>query len=628
MADQDHPPGTSIPGGFRDLTSPLFRRAPSPTGSPALTQHFAHRIPDDYAAEPLKWLQPVEAFLNDLHARLREPDIKDYAPNRVPISQDLSRRYRTARLHFSWRSIPVTLGIEVNREYLTTSAVMDLSGWNVDENDPVAIKLNSAIHDFNRIARARNNKIETGQRIESSEDRSNLGTPHEVIFTDTWEMFCGEILKIPLEKIGSGLGERFAAGRGFVVSLADEDPKNFILLPGHRTGINRADPGRAFHEDKHEDFRCVHTVLPLLRAGRDAFDLEYSASQLDGNCLYLSALGAKPPEPPVVPMATFLLLATHPNPHQLGWMVDRFNDLGVVRRAGLFDLPQLVKADSALRQIEPELEKTRVERARKDGQDIATAQFTKDDLSVAYASLDKAARGGDGEDRIQGGLPDRVSQSANYWEQFNQMLGDLRIKPVGDFRVYSELANRRIGDTYGAIAAIGEYYHELRRKTSGYSRHLTSIELRDLQVEMSTHIQTIAGLHATITELTKASVDQAEKIDEQTTASKDLLQNAEKGFFLVLFPYYVSHVLSEVANKFHLAQKFPEIERLFDIEKSILCFSILSGAAFVLDSWLKAKFNATFRSERACISLALVVAVIVVTAGLSALLTEHQIAAD
>ncbi len=627
MADQNNLRGPSIPGGFRDQTSLLFRRAPPPAGSPALTQHFAHRIPDAYAAEPLRWLHPVEGFLNDLHTRLTEPDIKNYVPNRLPISRDISRRYRTARIRFSWRSIPVTLGIEVHREYLTTSALMDLSGWKIDTNDAVARALNSAIRTFDRIAKARNTRIEEEKPVEP-QDRNNLSTPHEVIFTDTWEMFCHEILKIPLENIGNDLGERFAAGRGFVASLAGKDSQHFILPPDHQIRINRADPGRPFDEKKHEDFRCVHTVLPLLRAGKDAFDLEYSASQLDGNCLYLSALGAKPPEPQLVPMATFLLLATHPNPYQLGWMVDRFNDLGVVRRAGLFDLPQLIKADSALRQIEPELEKTRVERARKAGLDPATAQFTKDDLSVAYASLDKATRGGDGEDRILGGLPDRVSQSENYWKQFNQMLGDLRIKPVGDFRVYSELANRRIGDTYGAIAAIGEYYHELSRKTNGYSRHLTSIELRDLQAEMGTHIQTIAGLQSTIANLTNASVAQANSIDKHTTASRDLLQNAEKGFFLVLFPYYVSHVLTEVANKFHFARRFPKIEHFMDIDTAILCFSILSGVAFVLDSWLKERVDATSRSARTWISLPLTVLVIVITISLSALLTEHHIAGD
>jgi hypothetical protein len=552
MSDQNDLPQTPKPEEFRDLTSLLFRRAPPPTGSPALTQHFAYRIPDLYAAEPSNWLDRIEKFLEDLQTRLSKPDVKNFKRNPVPINKDPSRRYRTARVRFSWRSIPVTLSFEVHREYLTASAVMDLSGWELDETDAIAGRLHSAIRGFDQIANARNTKIKNKDPIGRGEDRDQLRIPHDVIFTETWDAFCGEILKTPLENIGDDLGERFAAGRGFVASLAGtQDPEHFILLPGHGVKINRADPGRPFKrsENEHEDFRCAHAVLPLLRAGRDAFDLEYSASQLDGNCLYLSALGAKPPEPPEppepppAPIATFLLLATHPNPHQLGWMIDRFNDLGVVRRAGLFDLPQLVRADSALRQIEPHLDRTRAQRAKEAGDEpVAIAQFTKDDLSDVYARLDKAARG-QGEDRIQGSLPDRVVQSGAYWQQFNQMLGDLRILPVGDFRVYSELANRRIGDTYGAIASIGDHYHELMGKMSEYNRQLISNELRDVQVKMSTHVKTIADLQGMIVKLTDASVAQATKIDEQTTASKDLLQNAEWGFWAVLFPYYSSTFL-------------------------------------------------------------------------------------
>jgi len=422
---------------------------------------------------------------------------------------------------------------------------MDLSEWQVDKTDITADNLDSAIRGFDRIAKARNAKIARRTPIEPGEDRGQLETPHKVIFTETWDTFCDEILKAPLEKIGDNLGERFAAGRGFVASLA-EKPENFILLPNHGVRINRADPGRPFNdgEDKHEDFRCAHTVLPLMRAGHGLHDLEHSVSQLDGNCLYITALGAKPPEMQIAPMATFLLLATHPNPYHLGWMVDRFCDLGTVRRSALFDLPQLVKADSALRQIEADLAKTRAQREKETaGEDVASAPFTKGDLFAAYANLDKAARGGDGADRIQGGLPDRVSQSGIYWEQFTQMLGDLRIKPVGDFRTYPELANRRIGDTYGAIAAIGAHYLELTDRLAGHTRQLTSSGMHDAQTDMAAHVSTISALHTTIAALTQASTEETKQIDEQTKASNKLLENAEWGFWFALFPYYSSMLI-------------------------------------------------------------------------------------
>jgi hypothetical protein len=546
MSDQHDLSRTSKPGEVRDLTSLLYRRPPPPTGSPAMVQHYAYRIPDLFAPEPHNWLVPVEKFLDDLHERLSQSDIKNYGPNPVPISKDLNRRYRTARVNFSWRSIPVTLTIEVHREYLTISTVMDLSEWKVDKANTTAKKLDLAIRNFDGVAKTRNTKIANKLPIEPGEDRDHLETPHKVIFTETWETFCDEILKAPLGKIGDKLGECFAAGRGFVASLADKESENFILLPNHGVRNYRADPGRPFNEgeDKHEDFRCAHAVLPLLRAGHGLHDLEHSVSQLDGNCLYITALGAKPPEMQIAPMATFLLLATHPNPYQLGWMVDRFCDLGTVRRSGLFDLPQLVKADSALRQIEANLEGTGAKRAKEtSGDDVASAPFTKDDLAEVYASLDKAARGKADDDLIQGGLPYRVSQSVAYWRQFNELLIDLNIDSVGDFRSYRELANRRIGDTYGAIAAIGEHYHELTRRVAGYTRQLTVSEMHAAQTDMAAHVGTIAGLQTTIAALTEASNKEAARIDAQTENSNRLLARAEWGFWAVLFPYYSSAFL-------------------------------------------------------------------------------------
>jgi len=109
MSEEHGRSGIPKPGEFRDLTSLLYRRPPPPTGSPAIAQYFAYRIPAGFAAEPQNWLAPVETFLDNLHKRLSETDIKNYVPNPVPISKDPDRRYRTARVSFSWRSIPVTL---------------------------------------------------------------------------------------------------------------------------------------------------------------------------------------------------------------------------------------------------------------------------------------------------------------------------------------------------------------------------------------------------------------------------------------------------------------------------------------------------------------------------------------
>jgi hypothetical protein len=92
------------------------------------------------------------------------------------------------------------------------------------------------------------------------------------------------------------------------------------------------------------------------------------------------------------------------------------------------------------------------------------------------------------DNRIQGGLPYRVEQSAAYWRHFNNLLTDLRTAPVGDFRDYAELANRRLGDVYGEVATIGGHYREQSKRIDDIASEL-QIDAMEKQTKASTKHQ-------------------------------------------------------------------------------------------------------------------------------------------
>src|SRR6202522_1906221 len=337
MSDQHDLSEGQKPREPNDPMSRLFRPEALDVGSRALVQHFAYRIHDDYAVRPDEWPESIQKLLDSLDDRLTKSAIKDhiadYKPNLVRIDEDENRRYRTALIDFSWRSIPIKMSSEIYPEYLAVTTVMDLSEWKADPNDPTAKELSENIIDLDRLLRARNAKI-NGQPVEQDVDWDALETKlHKALFTDIWDGtgtkgmdarkgFFDEIMKKPLVS-GVELGERFTAGRGLVVSLADKGSENFILLPGRGIKPDLDKPNRLFKkiEGVREDISCANTVLSFIRAEPGMKEVAHSVSNLEGNCLYITAHGAQPqqPKPKNDPIATFFFLATHPEPSQLGY---------------------------------------------------------------------------------------------------------------------------------------------------------------------------------------------------------------------------------------------------------------------------------------------------------------------
>jgi hypothetical protein len=212
------------------------------------------------------------------------------------------------------------------------------------------------------------------------------------------------------------------------------------------------------------------------------------------------------------------------------YLVDRFCNLATTRRAGLFDYPQLREANSDLRQFESYLSEIRAKLARESG-----GELTKNNLSNAYAELDKVATGENGRNGIiQGGLPYRVEQSATYWRYFNNLLVDLRTKPVGDYRDYRELANRRLGDIYGEIVTIGGHYREQAKRIDDIANQL-QIFATEKQSKMSMGMQKIGEIGFFTFPFTNYATEVFEKFvsnPKYLEEHPELVQSVTAGWFL------------------------------------------------------------------------------------------------
>jgi hypothetical protein len=578
------------------------RKPPIVIGAPAITQHTAFWIPDEIVREV--WVHNIEEFILRLYFRLpisgpsdnvsalMTPNLhaKDghlyLLENKYPVEPIISKtpvhavasgyskamiafryalqhrksigeypnRYQTVRFRFFWESMPVEASIERHNEYFTLFAAIDLSKWKCGRNSgPNAKNLTQALTAFNEIATARYNKICGGNwPSQKSEEHEALKTHHATIYYRIWDQLNKEVLKPPFDAVGAErLGKVVGDFRGLVVSRGG---KNFIMPPGaNPKGVVQRPPFA-----KNKDICCVDTLLPFVKAGAGdpPATVDYTFSQLlNGRCLHASALGAQPRtmEAQNQPV-TDLLLATHADPWQLGRLVDRGNTLGTLRLAALYELQQLNEANLKLLGPEQELEKiaqalpgTTADDDRRG--EVKTSVIITDltkRLTNASINIAKAGQG------IHGGLANRTERSGYYVKQFRDQVLALRIKRIEGFQRYDHFVNRRLGANFEFIETVGKRYERLQRMESVLTQQLRTAELA-----------------------------------YQTGVIERLQEAAAIGFFVVLFPYYVSHVLIDLADRFRLASEFPSIEHLLGLDKSILLVSIAAGITLALSGWLK-----------------------------------------
>ena len=130
---------------------------------------------------------------------------------------------------------------------------------------------------------------------------------------------------------------------------------------------------------------------------------------------------------------------------------------------------------------------------------------------------------------------------------------------IEGFPSYSESVARRLGGIYDLINTVGLRHERLHRQ-------LRTIEQLQLQRELKTNTETIENIQ----------------------------ESAEIGFFLVLFPYYVSHFFGDIIEKLHLAQSVPLAAGFrLKIDVTLMMCSIIVGLAIAIYLRLRKKFTGT-----------------------------------
>jgi hypothetical protein len=218
-----------------------------------------------------------------------------------------------------------------------------------------------------------------------------------------------------------------------------------------------------------------------------------------------------------------------------------------------------------------------------------SGRFTKIEQGISSDHNDKRPQ-------IVGGLPFRVERSHYYQRQFRDLVRGLRIGRIQGFQTYDEAVARRLGGIYDLIDTVGLRHERVREILVGLSRRMQSAR----QIELTT------------------------AITAETRTIEKLQEGAEIGFFAVLFPYYVSHILIEVADKLQLARHFPSVEHRLGIDKTFLFLSIVGGVTLAFYRSLKRRFKVS-PANAGRFKFFLFVIVLVVTLLLSAVSARYHI---
>jgi hypothetical protein len=111
-----------------------------------------------------------------------------------------------------------------------------------------------------------------------------------------------------------------------------------------------------------------------------------------------------------------------------------------------------------------------------------------------------------------------------------------------------------------------------------------------------------------------------EQIQEEAGTIEKLQMAAEKAFFLILFPYYFSEIMVDLADKAKIPQRFPNLERVIGINKTIIFASVGLGITFAFFRPLMRYFDITSMRVKLLIG-AILLAVVAGLTVLAALMT-------
>lgn len=182
---------------------------------------------------------------------------------------------------------------------------------------------------------------------------------------------------------------------------------------------------------------------------------------LDGAAVYGSDLG-QPVELDdgtitVSPPVRFFVFFNGSSTGQLGRLLRRFNTLGELRMAALFDTMELRAASRGVRFLGTKLTNAREPLGKPENENPATplSAQTVNDANAELANIGRS---------ILGGLVYRVNQSRYYAQSYRDRIKDLRIARIEGWQPYDEFVRRNLFMEFDYVSQIGERYIALARR--------------------------------------------------------------------------------------------------------------------------------------------------------------------
>ena len=568
-------------------------RKPVPQlGTPAISHHIGYRAP--HGMERRMWVAAVEQFCWRLWAGLQEkcgrgdcwsPNAernllhlfdKTYEPDEnvrgawKPARPDLQiaeDHHRVVVFSCIWKTLPVSLSIELHTEYFTLTAYIDLStqrndGSLLNETEPGTSRdLCCYVRQLSRLLSRYEADLGSWARNDADKYRRLRGAFRKVmwrsydqIYLRVWHELYHDLFEPAFARVRPRIDEKtvFADFRGFVFTSTEPgeqsaaEPgrhKAYMKEPGWNPWPRRLsdDIGTGFFRDNRVTQQTVETIWPFLTsdpAFRDDASgqpfrgrkTEYTISRFLGNrYLYATALGPQVPndERPLC----YLVIAASGHRWQTGRLLDRINHLGSVRLAALWDLRVVVKASDNLRAAEELFQNVSSKLAGLPTQEehrnilaeireefgtainlLATAAALSADHSPSAAVPPVPSRGGiEDQSRssaVREGLDYRIERSRYYSKQFRDGVEILRIRRIEGFQPYDQFVLQRLASSYEFIDMVGLRHQRLRELATSVNQQILAERQHMVQLSI-----------------------------------KEIQAVAEIVFFAVLFPYYLGSVL-------------------------------------------------------------------------------------
>ena len=540
MANQNGHIGNNGSDRYASLMGSVYRQPPMSVGSPSIARHVLFWMPESLGPNRDVWVRNVERQILELYDNLHqgksggqdpsglqlrrskldnqiivEEEGKSYLslfdrryntnPNERGSGEPLSSSRQTDTVRFPLRfgALPIKMEYKLHQENFTVTAVIDLSGRSLHKSsDPQARKLMDAFKEFNSF-------VASGEK-----GRAGVANAYDTIFHTVWD---------DLKTLS---GAHFSEDR---VGVEIADFKSLIVSRGHRGAFIAVPEGTRGQENvkrfrPKEQEGIVENLRPFVaHSGRPTEQLEYVFSSLNnGDVVYASTLGRSPSALQKHKHAmTEVFYATHGDRRKLGEMLDLGNALGVARISALYDVDELKLANQDLLVIEHNLRDARRDLPQIQVAGEPNAEFIQGVNEKLLGASNALARA---DERISGGIQNRVNLAQRYHQQFHYLLPFLGDAPIGDKMSYSSIIERRLEREYKVPSIVDQRYEQIQKAISGLTWQVQATELVGMQ-RLGVRLQELA---------------EKEEAKERPFKRRELAI-----FFAFAAPYYASSVVRE-----------------------------------------------------------------------------------